>query len=229
MSGGEGDIMGAFVAKLSDTYADRGGVACADLLGDEGLLSPDALMSELAFSMLMWEASVDQAVKAANQLREQLIDLNELRVCTPEELASMIGLRYPKSAERCQRLIGALNTVYERENTVALASLREKNKREVQEYFAGIDGIPPYVLGRLILLGLGWHAFPLDDRLNKLLVSRDIAESGLGLAAQTQRLERMVRASDALSTYTLIEQWAQAQRTPKSGGGSSRVSAKGAS
>ncbi|MEX0876324.1 MAG: hypothetical protein WD114_02600 [Phycisphaerales bacterium] len=216
MSTQEPDIMGPFVEKLRKTYEDRGGVSCDDLVGDE-ILGSDRLIRELVFSLLMWEASIAHAVKAAARISEELVDLNELRVCTPEELVGIIGPRYPRGLDRARRLTAVLTRIFHTENRLSLAVLGEMNKRDVLEYFARIDGIPPFAANRVILLGLGWHAFPVDERLAKLLAGKDIADSSLDIAQQTQRLERMVRASEAKEYYTLIEHWSQSQRTPRSG------------
>ncbi|HSG65453.1 MAG TPA: hypothetical protein VLD39_10645, partial [Gammaproteobacteria bacterium] len=148
-----------------------------------------------------------------------------------DELSSIMGARMPRGIERACRLICLLNEIYDRENKLSLQSLTEKTKREVQEYFDGIDGLPGFATSRLILLVLNWHAFPLDDRLAKLLGGIEIITPGDTLQQQAAQLERGVRASDSLQTYTLIEHWAQTKR-----GGSrsrktrtSKKSTKGAS
>lgn len=221
MSGPEEDIVSPFVTKLGKTYADRGGVSCTNLVGPGGI-SGDPLIDELVFSMLMWESSIDHALKGVHNIREVLVDLNELRVCTVSELASILGSRTPRGPERAQRLIGILSAIFERENRLSLGSLREMNKREVQDYLGAIDALPPYVSGRVILLELGWHAFPVDDRLTRLLAGKGITDPTLDATQQAHRLERLVRASDSLAYYTLIEHWSQSQRTPSRSGSRSR-------
>ncbi len=223
MSGQDEDILGPFIAEIEPAYINRGGVSCAELLGGGGL-GAEPLLDELVFSMLMWESSIDNALRSAQRIREELVDLNELRVCTCDELAVILGSRTARGKERAHRLIGMLHSIYERENRLSLASLREMNKRDVQEYLVGISGLPPYAVGRLVLLGLDWHAFPIDERLNRLLIAGGLCDSGLDPAQQTQRLERVVRASDAKKYYTLIEHWSQSQRSPRAGGSASRRS-----
>lgn len=208
-------ILTKFVHKLENTYADRGGVGCNDLIGDTAL-SADPLIRELVFSLLLWESSIEHAKTAVEQIRENLIDLNELRVCTPEELSGILGARYPRSLDRSRRLIGILNAIFSKENSLSLVHLREMTKREAIDYFDSIDGLPAYAASRVILLGLGWHAFPIDDRLTKLLSRQGITDATLDINQQTHRMERLVRATDALSHYTLIEHWSQNQRPSRS-------------
>ena len=215
------DIMRKFMGTLEASYNDLGPVGCCDLI-DHRLLSPDPLISELVFSMLVWESSIEHALRAVETIEAKLIDLNELRVCTPEELVSIFPARYPRSLERCQRLISILNTIFANENHLSLAHLREKSKREVVDYFSAIEGLPPFVSSRIILLGLGWHAFPIDEWLTKMLAKENITDPSLDIAQQTLRMERMVRATDALRYYTLIEHWASELRHTKTGANASK-------
>lgn len=205
----------------SDTQAEQlpgktceqraGGVAASDLIAEHPL-SQDPLLNELVFSMLMWESSIDHATRAAQRIHGELVDLNELRVCTIDELVAILAPRMPRAAERAARMIHVLNAIYDRENALRLEHLREHNKKSVQEYLDSIDGLPIFAGARVVLLVLGWHAFPLDHRLARLLGSRGIITPASPLDQQAAQLERGVRASDALRTYTLIECWAQTQR-----------------
>lgn len=208
------DILSKFMLKLEKSYGDLGGVGCQDLI-DYKLLSSDPLICELVFSMLVWESSIKHALKAVESIESQLIDLNELRVCTAQELSAILPSRYPRSLERCQRLIRVLNEIFARENCLSLAHLREMSKREVIDYFGSIDGLPPFVSSRVILLGLGWHAFPVDEWITKQLARHGITDTSLDIFEQTHRMERMVRANEALRCYTLIEHWASSERTSK--------------
>ncbi len=217
MSTPESDILSEFMQRLEQSFGHLGSVGCSDLM-DHCILSPDPLISELVFSMLVWESSIEHALRAVDCIQDQLIDLNELRVCTPEELVAIFPSRYPRSLERCRRLIRILNTVFERENCLSLAHLREMNKREVLRYFESVDGLPPFATSRVVLLGLGWHAFPIDDYLTKMLAKHGITDTSLTIHQQTIRMERLVRASDALRYYTLIEHWASEQRVSKASG-----------
>ena len=214
MSAADTDILSKFMSKLEQTYPDAGKVGCSDLI-DTSVLCDDPLISELVFSMLIWESSIEHALRAVECIQEKLIDLNELRVCTPAELVAILPARYPRSLERCRRLIGVLNALFSKENQLSLARFHTMNKREVIEYFAQIDGLPPFVASRVILLGLGWHAFPIDDWLSKQLSKQGITDSSLDIHQQTLRMERLIRANDSLHYYTLLEHWASDQRVSK--------------
>ena len=199
------------VQKIQSAYQAEGGVG-ANQLNPDFPLSSDPVMNELVFSMLLWESSVAHALKAVERIDSELVDLNELRVCTSDELSGILGARMPRSAERAHRLLLVLNTIYDRENTLELARFNDLSKKEVQEYLGDIDGLPEYVIARIILLVLGWHSMPLDERLAKMLTAEAVLESSSPLDQQAAALERAVRATDALNTYTVLEHWSQDQR-----------------
>ena len=212
MSGEPIDKLATLVKKLGKNIAEPARVCAAELFTDSCLID-DPITNEIVVSMLLWESSIAHATKAFEGIQSELVDLNELRVCTPDELAPILGVRMPRSSERVLRLLSVLNTIYERENSLALVHLREMNKRDVVAYLAGIDGLPHFAIARVLLFTLGLHAVPLDERIAKKLVGEAVLEPGQTLDQHVSSLERMVRASDAIETYTLIEHWAQESRS----------------
>lgn len=174
----------------------------------------DPVCQELVWAYLVWEAGQKRATALAAKLCDSFVDLNELRVCLPSELAAFFGSSYPKASERAERLRASLNDVYRREHSVSLASLSSINKREARAYLESIEGIPPYVASRTLLLGLGGHAFPLDERLSRVLVSEEaLAEAG-DLCAAATWLERQIRSGDAAKALHALEALAETAPVP---------------
>ena len=204
------DSLGNFeplLKSLRKKHAGKDGVSAAELFADQALVE-ESLLNEMVISLLLWESTIAHAQKAHERIREALVDLNELRVCTSDELSAILGSRSPRVAERSLRMLTVLNAIFDRENTMSLASLKEMTKREVQDYLSSIDGLPVYAAARVILFGLGWHAFPVDERIAKKLLAEDVVSAG-DIDQQAAQLERGVRASDSLEVYTLVEHWAQ--------------------
>ncbi len=173
----------------------------------------DPVCQELVWSYLLWEAGEKRARALAAKLCEAFVDLNEFRVCLPSELASFFGNTYPKSAERGDRMRATLNDIYNREHAVTLESLGEMNKRDARAYLDSLEGIPPYVAARTFLIGLGGHAFPLDERLMKVLSAADAIADADDIVAASSWLERQVRSGDAAPALHALEAYA-AKATP---------------
>ena len=133
-----------------------------------------------------------------------------------------------------------LNDIYNREHSVSLESLGAMNKRDARAYLDSLEGIPPYVAARTFLIGLGGHAFPLDERLMGVLAAEEaLAETDAGdLVTASTWLERQVRSGDAAPALHALEAYAAkpassrpkrksvTKKTPKKAGSSKKHSRK---
>lgn len=171
------------------------------------------LLWHLVFSFLAWESTTSRAVTANKKLHASVVDYNELRVCLTDELAQMIGDRYPRARERMTRLRSALNDLYRREHAVSLTKLPDMPKRDARQLLDSLEGTPPFVSARMMLLSLGGHSFPLDERIHQALLSEDAAPEDFSEAAGW--LERQFRVGEAAPAYLLIEAWMNDRPLPK--------------
>lgn len=167
----------------------------------------DPMVMQLLFSFLAWEAGTARAAHAIKKLLSSVVDINELRVCLPDETAGMLGERYPRAVERCVRLRTALNELYKREHAVTLKTVADLPKRDARTYLGSLEGMPGYVTGRMLLLALGGHAFPLDERMREALAGEGCLPGDLSMDEASAWLERQFRAGEAAPAYLLIEAW----------------------
>ncbi len=174
----------------------------------------DPLVLEFIQSFLAWEAGSAKAEAALRRVLHAVVDYNELRVCLPDELARVLGERYPRAMERSARLRAALNDIYRREHAVTFQPLTVMPKRDARLYLESLEGAPPFVAARMTLLTLGGHAFPVDERLLEALREEQAVPADLQLDHAESWLERQFRSGEAPSAYLLIEAWA-AERTPR--------------
>jgi endonuclease III len=124
----------------------------------------------LVHSFLLWESTTDKALTAYNALQRHVVDFNDLRVCMPQEILELIGVRYPRGLDRCQRLRATLRDVYSREHVVSLNGIDKLGKREIRRYIESLEGMVPYVAARVLLLSFQVHAIPVDDQLRTNLI-----------------------------------------------------------
>ncbi len=200
-----------FITLLNKSCPDKIRYSALDFAPN--MLAPsDPVIHELVFSLFLWEASLSHAIKAMDAIRTNLADYNELRVCFPDELAAIIGTRYPNAHERCERIAAALNAVFQREQSLKLIHLLDAPKRDARQYLSTLDGVPDFVAARVTLIALGGHAFPLDGLLMKYLAQQGVL-LGAGTATQHMgKLERAVRATESRRIYGMIEYWADRKR-----------------
>ncbi len=168
----------------------------------------DAVLDQVVQSFMLWETTTAQAAAGMKRLREAFVDLNELRVCFPEEISTAIGERFPRSRERATRLRAVLNDIYRREHGLSLSRLVEQPKRDARSYLESLEGMPPFVAARVALLCFGGHAVPIDERLLAMLSAERAVEPDVGVEDAAGWIERQVRANEAAATHQLLRRWA---------------------
>lgn len=167
----------------------------------------DPMVVEFIHSFLVWEAGAARAEVALKRLLHAVVDYNELRVCLADELAVILGERYPRAQERAARLRAALNDVYRREHAVTFQPLLVMPKRDARIYLNALDGVPPFVAARMTLLTLGGHAFPVDERLLAALKEEQAVPADVTPESAESWLERQFRSGEAAGAYLALESW----------------------
>ncbi|MFG0307513.1 MAG: hypothetical protein ACF8Q5_15025 [Phycisphaerales bacterium JB040] len=192
----------ALVKRLSsgDCPPDPAGEVPQDL-GDD-------TMRSLLYALLQTDATTSQALNAIGRIHGAVVDINELRIAYPDEIAGMLGPRYPKVAERSERIRAVLCDVFKREHELSLASLHEMPKREARSYLEGLEGMPLAAALRVGLTAFSIHGVPVDDRLGEALIAEGVFEQGRPTGEMSGSLERAVRAADSLDTVLRLEAWA---------------------
>ncbi|TVQ32498.1 MAG: hypothetical protein EA376_05650 [Phycisphaeraceae bacterium] len=164
---------------------------------------------QLVYSFLLWEASTAKADLAWKRVQSAVVDMNELRICLFDEIVAILGERYPRVEERAMRLRAALNDIYKREHAVTLEPLKKMNKREARQMVESLDGVPQYVSARVMLIGLGGHAVPIDERLLGALISVGALPEDATLEKGASILERQIKAADALEAHLVLQSWSE--------------------
>tara|TARA_R110000782_G_scaffold103991_2_gene191478 strand:- start:25337 stop:26095 length:759 start_codon:yes stop_codon:yes gene_type:complete len=166
----------------------------------------DPLVHQIVYSMLLWDACHELAGRALAQLRQSVVDFNELRVCSGAELRDLLPRDCPHKDERTSRLLATLNDVFVREHGLNMAGVSAMPKREARQYLDTLAGLPQFAAARVMLVALGGHAFPVDGRIGRQLRAAGlIGSDGATPDEIGSRLERAVRAADAPRVYALLE------------------------
>lgn len=166
------------------------------------------LAGELVYSFLAWEAGQQRASRAARSLSSQVVDLNELRVCPPADMRPMFGPRYPLGLERARRIRSALRAIFDRDDSLAFAGLAQLPAPDACQSLLETDGVTPFVAARVVLLGLGRQALPIDGRIARALrragaLPADVRNDDAGRWAQDYLGE-----IDLTDAYLRLDRWA---------------------
>lgn len=166
-------------------------------------------IDELVWSMLLWDAPRSKAERAHKRIVSSVVDVNELRVCMPDEVAGLLGRGYPNVGERSERLLATLHEVYQREHAVTLNPLKAANKRDAKKYLDSLAAAPQFVSARVLLLGLGAHAVPLDSRMLTGLREAKAVEDDADESRAVSLLERVVKATEAVAVHASMLDWVE--------------------
>ena len=164
---------------------------------------PTDPLHQLAVATFAVASGEKQAAKAVAALLATMAGWNEVRVSRPSEISKAIGNTIPDRIESCQRLMGMLESVYERENELSLKRLKQLGRREARQYLDSLEGVDEYGVASVALWSLGGHGIPIDDSLLKELKSAALVHPDATRGEVQAFLERHVSAADA-KAFTIM-------------------------
>jgi endonuclease III len=164
----------------------------------------DDPVRRLAVSILGREAGDEAGERALERIFGTMLDWNELRVSSAEEVERAMGNAVPNAQERARELLRALHAVYYKENKVSLDRLKALGRREAKQYLEALDGVDPYAAASVVLWSLGGHAIPVDDRVWNALREAGVVHPEADRAEVQAFLERHISASDAKQSCVIL-------------------------
>jgi len=186
--------------KRGSDYAKRIKRLYHELLRKHGKpapIDPVEPIEQMIIGILALDSSISRAHAVYKKLRQQTVDLNDLRVTPALELAQMIGDGVPLAGPKAQRIVNALNAVRRRQDTLDLEFLRQRGRREARDYLESLDGIGLTVAAHVVLFSLGGHAIPVDNLTLYVLRKEGLVDKNADIAAVQGFLERWIGASEA--------------------------------
>lgn len=143
----------------------------------------DQVLTELVRSVLAFNAGDRRAQQDLHAIASGVVDVNELRVSSRDEIADLLTGPQSERPARAELLRAALGEVFKREQRLALEHLPELE--EAGRAFLQTLGPPPlpaYVSERTSVLALGLAGLAVDDRIAERLrgarLARQTATSG---------------------------------------------------
>jgi endonuclease III len=138
-------------------------------------------VDELVFSMLLWNSTVVQARAAFVHLRRELVDHNELRVCSPMDIVQIVGESYPNALERAIRIRHALGDIFSRHSNVCMP--RPVASHDGLSMLLSLQGVPYACAARVASVCWDEPVVAVDDRVMGMLVRARIVKQAAMLDA----------------------------------------------
>ena len=172
--------------------------------GKPAAAGPTDPILQLIEGILAINTTVYKARSVLTKLLQQMVDLNELRVTPPMELAALIGSSVPMATQKSQWIVDALNDIRKRQEILDLGFLRDRGRREAREYLESLAGVDKSVAAYVVLCSLGGHAIPVDDFTLYVLRKNEIVDDSADGVTVQHFLERHVNAADARAFTELL-------------------------
>lgn len=147
------------------------------------------------------EANVGKILK---RIAVHFVDINDLRVSRPEEIAEVFGDMSEAAIASAQSLTMVLNAIFDKYDKVSLGGLTEEGKRQARKDLEEIPGMTPFAVAYTFLTSLGGHAIPLTDAMAAYLRQSDLVHPDATLQEIESFLERQIGAADAYTFYALL-------------------------
>ncbi len=173
--------------------------------------APTEPTEQLVVALLGETTSLESGRRALGRLLERMIDLNEIRVSSVNEVAAALGDCVPDPEARADALIRALNAVFRKEHAVSLAKLAGKGMREARAYLESLDGMSPFAAAAVVHWSLHGHAIPVSVPMLSALKAAQLAHPDARLDEVQAFLERNISAGEAHQFVVTMEPFAHAR------------------
>ena len=164
-------------------------------------------VEQIVLAILAYNEPLGSAQVVLEKFKSYYVDFNELRVTQPGELAGHMDAISDQILPKARRILLVLKSILNRENTFDLKFLQSKSKRELESYFAQIQGTDNYLIARIILHCCQRQAFPLDDKMLAACKELGLAEGEVNLEAMQTYLERQLKSADSYAFCDLLKKY----------------------
>ncbi len=171
----------------------------------------------LALGILGSDGGPDRAERQLKKALGVVVDWNEIRVSNVHEVAELLGDTGTESLRRCQNLLDALRSIYDRENKMSLDRPKSLGRREARQYLETLKGVDEYAVAYVVLWSFGGHAIPVWNNVLGVLREADLVHPTATRAEIQAFLERNVPASDARAFCLAVGSLGSAKRAATSG------------
>ena len=165
----------------------------------------DDPLRRLAVAVLGIHQGDTAGERALRSILSVMVDWNDVRVSDVVEVVAAMGGGSADGKARCRCLISALQTIYDRENSISLGKLKSKGRREARQYLESLPGVDEYAAASVLLWALGGHGIPVHDKLLAALRADDLVHPEATRAEVQAFLERHIAASEAKTFCVVME------------------------
>jgi endonuclease III len=156
----------------------------------------------LLFYLVYYHSGVTAARRVVKALREEYIDLNEVRVSSLNEIRGSLGKSGAEESLASQ-LRTVLKDIFMRENFVSLATIDALPPDQVKRYMSRLESVPGHAVDYLLLVQRNFPVLPVDKQVAVMAARLGLVTAGAGEAQAQKALMRKVDAKSYFEFYSL--------------------------
>jgi hypothetical protein len=141
---------------------------------------------------------------AYKRILDHFVDFNDLRVSRSGEIVEVLGDDTVVMHRISSRLVGALQALFKKYNTVSLEALENMSKRPARQVLSRIEGVSRFVVSYCMLMSLQSHAMPLTAKMIEYLKSKELVHPESDEQEIEGFLMRQISVSEAYKFYTYL-------------------------
>lgn len=172
----------------------------------------DEPVEALVYGIVSENISATAAQSALKRFADSFVDWNDLRVSREEETIEALGGDTPAARDTVWRLTTVLRAIFDKYNTVSLASLKRIGKRPARRVLEKIEGTSRFVVNYCVLTSLQGHAIPLTEKMIKYLRNNELVHAGADEQEIEGFLARQISAENGYEFYALLRRESESGR-----------------
>lgn len=153
-------------------------------------------IEQLVLGILARNTTEAKAQAVFARMKQEMVDLNELRVTPTYELADIIGKNFPFALDKARRILAALNEIRRQHDTLDLSMLAERGRRDARAYLDSLEGVDAGTAARVMLLCFDAHAIPVDELTVMVLRRAKAVDPDAEVGEVQSFLERNISAAE---------------------------------
>lgn len=166
-------------------------------------------LEELVLTILAYDGSWRQGMRALDAFQSQYVDWNEVRVSSPEEMAEVreIG-RLPRVKEKAEALVKVLDRVFLDHNVIGL-SFGPDQVEEAKKYLSGIKELPSIARGVFLYRRFKYPKAIADTGVTRLLRRLELIPQGANDEAAQKLLDKVTTPHSLAPTWFALARHAE--------------------
>ena len=161
------------------------------------------IVETLIFYILYHSSGITAARRAFKFLRDEYVDINEVRVSSLNELRNTL-IKAGASEQIALPLRGILKQIFLQENDVSLEPMIELTPEQAKRYLSRFDNLPSHAIDYLLLIKWEHPILPVDKQIARMSSRLGLTSSNSSLTTTQKSIMRDLKKDRYFDFFSLL-------------------------